>query len=179
MRMTNDLLVYNFSSVQWKYISNPPRLTYLKVLKTRIPFYYTYTHIIYTTRTISGHWLALINYRSFLIKPNPFQEFYPEGHYIIKQDTLGDKFYILSEGQVKVTKTNKGKYNAYLTINWRASRRNNNNGGVKTILNIFYVSDNDFRCSRISFTPNHKKCKYVKYIMSMMFGDFLPFHEQC
>lgn len=38
-----------------------------------------------------------------------FQEFYPEGHYIIKQDTLGDKFYILSEGQVKVTKTNKGE----------------------------------------------------------------------
>lgn len=38
-----------------------------------------------------------------------FQEFYPEGHYIIKQGTLGDKFYILSEGRVKVTKTNKGE----------------------------------------------------------------------
>ncbi|XP_060851768.1 cGMP-dependent protein kinase, isozyme 1-like [Rhopalosiphum padi] len=37
------------------------------------------------------------------------EEFYPEGHYIIKQDTLGDKFYILSEGRVKVTKTNKGE----------------------------------------------------------------------
>lgn len=51
----------------------------------------------------------------FLIEPNNyFQEFYPEGHYIIKQDTLGDKFYILSEGRVKVTKTNKGKnYDGY------------------------------------------------------------------
>ncbi|XP_050520049.1 cGMP-dependent protein kinase, isozyme 1-like isoform X2 [Daktulosphaira vitifoliae] len=36
------------------------------------------------------------------------EEFYPEGHYIIKQDTVGDKFYILSEGRVKVTKLNKG-----------------------------------------------------------------------
>ncbi|XP_050441738.1 cGMP-dependent protein kinase, isozyme 1-like [Adelges cooleyi] len=36
------------------------------------------------------------------------EEFYPEGHYIIKQDTMGDKFYILSEGRVKVTKRNKG-----------------------------------------------------------------------
>lgn len=46
----------------------------------------------------------------FVLKPpDPlFQEFYTEGHYIIKQDTLGDKFYILSEGRVKVTKTNKG-----------------------------------------------------------------------
>lgn len=51
-----------------------------------------------------------MNNRSFLIKlTNPFQEFYPEGHYIIKQETLGDKFYILSEGRVKVTKTNKGE----------------------------------------------------------------------
>lgn len=46
----------------------------------------------------------------FVLKsPDPlFQEFYPEGHYIIKQHTLGNKFYILSEGRVKVTKTNKG-----------------------------------------------------------------------
>jgi len=76
------------------------------------------TYIIYT-RGVSRnscnktYWTLtthLINVdRNFLINLKPFlQEFYPEGHYIIKQGTLGDKFYILSEGRVKVTKTNKG-----------------------------------------------------------------------
>jgi len=76
-------------------------------------FIYIYTRSMPRNSCNNTCWTLntyLINDLNFLINLKPFlQEFYPEGHYIIKQDTLGDKFYILSEGRVKVTKTNKGK----------------------------------------------------------------------
>lgn len=39
-----------------------------------------------------------------------FQEFYPGGHYIVRQGASGDTFYILSGGTVKVTQTLPGSF---------------------------------------------------------------------
>jgi len=38
-----------------------------------------------------------------------FQAIFSQGSYIIRQDTSGDTFYIISEGKVKVTKRIEGK----------------------------------------------------------------------
>lgn len=69
----------------------------------------TFTRVFKKARSKHNSAAAAIG-NIFVLNPlDPlFQEFYPEGHYIIKQNTLGDKFYILSEGRVKVTKINKG-----------------------------------------------------------------------
>ena len=41
---------------------------------------------------------------------SPPQNVFPEGTYIIRQGTVGDTFYIISEGKVKVTKKVEGQF---------------------------------------------------------------------
>ena len=39
-----------------------------------------------------------------------FQTIYQKGEYIVRQGTHGDTFYIISEGQVRITKRVEGKH---------------------------------------------------------------------
>ena len=47
--------------------------------------------------------------RHYFCSP-PFKEFYPANAYIIRQGAIGDKFFIISQGIVKVTQTIPGNY---------------------------------------------------------------------
>ena len=55
------------------------------------------------------HYLVTVNKLKFTFFSN-FQTIYQKGDYIVRQGTHGDTFYIISEGQVRVTKRVEGNF---------------------------------------------------------------------